>query len=211
MTSDAKFWDGIAEKYARSPIKDMAGYEYTLERTRSYLTPNDSVLELGCGTGSTALLLAGSTGQIVASDISDGMLDVGRRNARDQGIDNVHFLCGDAHSPALDGRQFDAIMAMNVLHLVEDLDAVLARAHALLKPGGVLISKTPCLSDSNLFMRGLFRVMIPVMQLFRRAPFVAYLSTPQLERKIEAAGFKLIERVSIPAKGGRPYLVARRD
>lgn len=210
MTSNAKFWDGIAEKYARSPIKDMEGYEYTLERTRSYIDADDHVLELGCGTGSTALLLAGSAGKITASDISGAMLDVGRRNAREKGIDNVEFLLGDAFEPELDGQTFDVIMAMNVLHLVEDLEAVLRRAHSLLKPDGVLISKTPCLGDSNVLMRGVFRVLIPVMQLFRRAPFVAFLSTPELERRTEAAGFKLIERVAVPAKGGRPYLVARR-
>lgn len=209
--SDAKFWDGIAEKYARSPIKDMASYEYTLERTRAYLGPDATVLELGCGTGSTALLLANSARRIVASDISGGMLDVGRRNAQAQGIDNLHFLHGDAFAPALDGQTFDVVMAMNLLHLVEDLDAVLARAHELLKPGGVLISKTPCLGDFNLFMRGVFRVVIPAMQLVRRAPFVSFLDTPELERKTEAAGFRLIERVSVPAKKGHPYLVARRD
>ena len=59
MQETMKFWDGIAEKYAKRPISDMAAYEYTLGRTRSYLKPEDQVLELGCGTGSTALLLAG--------------------------------------------------------------------------------------------------------------------------------------------------------
>ena len=32
MTDDAKFWDRIAEKYARDPIADMASYEATVER-----------------------------------------------------------------------------------------------------------------------------------------------------------------------------------
>ncbi|WP_204112884.1 class I SAM-dependent methyltransferase [Shimia biformata] len=211
MTSNAKFWDGIAEKYARDPIKDMKSYEYTLERTRSYLGKSDKVLELGAGTASTALLLADSAGQITASDLSDGMLNVGRRNAKAQGVGNIDFLCSDAMVAEVAPGSFDVVMAFNLLHLVPDLDAVLARAHEVLNPGGLLISKTPCLDDSNIFARGAFRVMIPVMQLFGKAPFVRYMTSDYLERRITRAGFTIIERVNLPGKVGRPYYVARRD
>ena len=50
-TTDAQFWDRAARKYARDPIKDMAGYERTIERTRQYLKAGDVALELGCGLG----------------------------------------------------------------------------------------------------------------------------------------------------------------
>lgn len=56
--NDEKFWNGTARKYAASQIGDMAGYERTLARTRSYLHPDDRVLEIGCGTGTTALIHA---------------------------------------------------------------------------------------------------------------------------------------------------------
>ncbi|MBB5050595.1 cyclopropane fatty-acyl-phospholipid synthase-like methyltransferase [Afipia massiliensis] len=56
--SDARFWDRSSRKYAVSAIADQAGYERTLDRTRALLGPNDRVLELGCGTGTTALRLA---------------------------------------------------------------------------------------------------------------------------------------------------------
>ena len=48
MNSQAEFWDKTASKYAKSSIADPAAYEYTLGRTRTYLTPKDSVL--GDGT-----------------------------------------------------------------------------------------------------------------------------------------------------------------
>lgn len=57
---EARFWDRIARKYASDPIKDTAGYERTLARTRELLTHTDTVLEIGCGTGTTALKLAPS-------------------------------------------------------------------------------------------------------------------------------------------------------
>ena len=83
MTSDARFWNKIAAKYAKSPIRDEAAYRYTLERTRSYLKDGDTVAELGCGTGSTAIELAPAVSRMVATDLSSAMLDVGKERAWD--------------------------------------------------------------------------------------------------------------------------------
>ena len=47
----AAFWSKISRKYAAAPVRNMEGYLTTLERTKSYLTPADNVLEIGCGTG----------------------------------------------------------------------------------------------------------------------------------------------------------------
>jgi len=63
-TDDTRFWDRGARKYARGAVADPAGYERTLDRTRGLLRPDHGVLELGCGTGSTALRLAGAAGAI---------------------------------------------------------------------------------------------------------------------------------------------------
>ena len=68
-TDDQYFWDRLARKYARDPIKDMAGYTRTLEATRQRLRETDTALELGCGTGTTALSLAPSVARLVGTDV----------------------------------------------------------------------------------------------------------------------------------------------
>jgi ubiquinone/menaquinone biosynthesis C-methylase UbiE len=95
MPNAAKFWDKVANKYAATPIKDVQAYERTMDRTRTYLSKKDSVLEVGCGTGSTALLLAGSVNRITASDISSNMIDIARGKAKDQRVANVRFIQSD--------------------------------------------------------------------------------------------------------------------
>lgn len=210
MKTDATFWDKIAPKYARDPIKDMDAYEYTLGRTRSYLTPTDTVLELGCGTGSTALLLAPSVARITASDFSDGMLEIGREKAREEGVENVSFRNIDV-ATTVQEQEYDAVLGFNLFHLVRDIDAAFADIHKNLKPGGLFISKTPCLAQGGLgFKFGLLKLMIPVMQLFGKAPFVNLLSIDQLEAAVTGAGFEIIESGNFPATPPSRYLVARR-
>lgn len=209
MTATAKFWDGIAEKYAKSPIRDMESYEHTLQRTVSYLKPTDQVLELGCGTGRTALRLSGHADTITASDVSPGMLAVGRRLAQEEQIENVVFVEADANRPP--NGTFDVVMAFNLLHLIRDLEATLAGVHEVLKPGGLFISKTPCLAQGGLgFKFGLLKLLLPIMQLLGKAPFVSQFDIKTLETAIEKAGFEIIESGNFPAKPPSRYLVARK-
>lgn len=58
--SDASvaFWDRIAERYARDPIRNIEAHEATLSDTISRITGVNRVLEVGCGTGTTAQRLA---------------------------------------------------------------------------------------------------------------------------------------------------------
>lgn len=210
MRDDATFWDGVAERYAKSQIKDMSSYTHTLDRTRAFLGATDHVLELGCGTGSTALALAPSVARITASDFSGAMIAVGQRKALEQDVQNVDFLRADAFDSGLVPGSYDAVMGFNLLHLLADLPAQLRRAHDLLKPGGVFISKTPCLGDAGLFKGMMFRTMIFGLKLVRKAPYVDFLHVVDLERTIEEAGFDIIETGSFPANPPSRFLVARK-
>ena len=209
MIATAKFWDNVAEKYAKSPIKDMASYEQTLERTASYLKSTDQVLELGCGTGTTALKLSGYAAHITASDVSSGMLAVGRKKAAEQNATNVTFLEADAEHPPT--GPFNVALAFNLLHLVDDLQGTLTSIHDALQPGGLFISKTFCLPESGgSFRYRMIRLALPIMQLLGRAPFVRFMTQAELDAAIEQTGFELIERDSFPARDARRFLVARR-
>lgn len=206
--ADARFWDRIARKYARSPISDMEGYERTLERTRNWLKTGDVVFEFGCGTGTTALKLAPSVARIVATDISTEMIAVAREKAQAEGCTNVEFLVATPDAAPWGDAGFGAAMGFNILHLVADRDAALRGIHRLLRPGGVFISKTPCISDMGVFIR----LLVPLMRTLGQAPYVAFFTAEELEREIEAAGFEIVERGRHASRGKdrRPFLVARR-
>ncbi len=199
MQAAAKFWDNTAEKYAKSPIKDMEAYEYTLARIKSYLAKGDHVLEMGCGTGSTALLLAPDVAHITASDISGNMIQIAEQKALAQGVSNASFIVSDVFGSALDQGPYDAVLALNLIHLIEDTSGAMKRISQLLKPGGVFISKTVCKPGQGTpFKFRLMLMILPLMQFFRKAPFVQFMEIPELEGHLADAGFKIIETSDSP-------------
>ncbi|WP_417700517.1 class I SAM-dependent methyltransferase [Pseudophaeobacter sp.] len=211
MKTDAPFWDKIAAKYAEDPIRDEAAYRQALARTCSYLKPDDRVLELGCGTGSTAIELASQVAEITVSDLSQGMLAIARDRAAAAGVGNIHFHQGSV-AQAPEGT-FDVVLAHNLLHLLPDLQAALALVSARLPKGALFISKTPCLGETRGSAKyWLFKAMIPVMRFLGKAPTspVHFFDITSLEAVIKAAGFELVETGNYPVSTPGRYIVARR-
>lgn len=204
MRSADSFWDATAEKYAKSPIKNMPAYIETMDRTKAYLSKDDTVLEVGCGTGSTALLLADSVAHITASDISAKMVDIGKGKARDQQVANVDFLQATVFDDRLESEAYDAVLAYNFLHLLRNPEQAVGRIRDLLKPGGVFISKTVCLAAYN----PMLRLVVPLMQLVRIAPYVGFWKTSDPDKWMADAGFSIVETGEYP-KSSR-FVVARK-
>ncbi|MBO6718754.1 MAG: class I SAM-dependent methyltransferase [Rhizobiaceae bacterium] len=207
MPDTKTFWDRIARKYAANPIKNVEGYNRTVERTRAHLSRDDRVLEVGCGSGTTALLLAPHVAHITASDISSEMTAIGAEKTADQKVTNAEFVCATPFDDAFPSAPFDAVLAFNFLHLTSDVSATLRRLGDLLKPGGVLISKTAAIGGAKQY---LIRPLIAVMQLFGKAPSgLSYFTAKQLEAKMREAGFELVE--SDFHGDSRPFIVARKN
>lgn len=209
MTKEAKFWDKVAEKYARDPIKDMDAYTYTLERSRSYLKPTDTVLEIGCGTGSTALLLAETVGEYHGTDISSEMIAIARRKVAETSIPNLSFEVSTVEDALAQDQTVNVICAFSILHLIRDLRGTLKSAADSLPEGGLLISKTPCLRSMGFGMKVAIKIALPLMQLLGKAPFVHNLNTDEIVKMLEEVGFEILETVPSP-KGAHHYVVARK-
>ena len=206
MYAEAKFWDRMARKYARDPIKNMTAYEATLERVRARLQPDNKVLEVGCGTGSTAMLLAGDVADYTGADVSGEMVAIAREKLAETPIDGLEFTVAPANETRFDPESYDAILGFNLLHLLDNLPGAIARARVLLKPGGLYITKSPCLGDMGFHMR----LLLPVMKLFYRVPFLGVFKRQELEREIEKAGFEIIETRVFDGAPHARYIVAQK-
>lgn len=197
-----RFWNRFAARYAARPIKDVPAYEALIADAASRLRPSDIVLELGCGTGGTAIRLAPSVAQFTATDFSAEMVRIAKSKS---GPENLRFVVSQA-AMAFDSGSYDAICAFNVLHLADDPSALLKRIHAHLRPGGLFLSKTWCFADLGARPRLLFAVLRS-LGLF---PPSASLSVSQLQQSFADAGFEIVEQRILGSRIQNPYIVARK-
>ena len=203
MSKAEKFWDLFARRYSKSAIKDEKSYKKTLDDTKRYLKRKAVVLEIGCGTGTTALILAGSVNKMTATDISKNMIAIGKEKAKKQKIKNVNFVQSTLFDKKLKKGSFDVILAFNLIHLLKDTEAVMKRINELLRPNGLFISKTPCLGESRL---------MPILGFFIRmviGPITCFTVT-EFKASITNVKFEIIDTHIYPEKSPRIFVVARK-
>ena len=211
MVDSAQFWDAQAEKYAKQPIANEAAYNATLDRTRYYLEEGQRVLEVGCGTGTTALHLCDSVQEYVGSDISQGMIRIASEKAFEQGARNVAFKTAAVDEIAGKNTPFDAVLGFNLLHLLPTLDDDLGRIASVLKPGGLFISKTFCgLGPKAPLKWRLMKIALPIMQMLGKAPYVRFRKEADLKEQIESHGFEILETRHFVTDFSVPFIVARK-
>ena len=103
------------------------------------LHEGEVVLDLGSGGGIDVILSAkrvGPAGTVYGLDMTDEMLALAQRNARDAGVANVHFLKGVIEAIPLPADSVDVVISNCVVNLSTDKAAVLAETARVLKPGG---------------------------------------------------------------------------
>jgi SAM-dependent methyltransferase len=120
-------------------------YDMTWRYLTQYLPAQGRILEIGAATGRYTLGLAKCGYMVTAVDMSENLLEIGRKRIADAGLEKqVSFLPGDARD--LSGileKDFDAVLLMGPLyHLVEEADRKIALKEATdrLKEGGILFS-----------------------------------------------------------------------
>jgi arsenite methyltransferase len=152
------------------------------------LDEGEVVLDLGSGGGIDVILSAkrvGSTGTAYGLDMTDEMLALARRNARDAGATNVHFLKGVIEQIPLPASSVDVVISNCVINLSVDKPAVLAEIRRVLKPGGRVgiadIVAEDRLSPEQRTERGSYVGCI-----------AGALSKGEYEAGLEAAGFEQI-------------------
>lgn len=187
MKSAKAYWDKAAPRYARSPIKDEQTYQKKLSLTRAYLRPDWSVLEFGCGSGGTAIQHAPYVKHVLATDVSSRMIEIASERIRDAGVDNIALREGTLQDLGMEPGSFDAVLGLNILHLVEDVRAEVACVHRLLRTDGVFVSSTALVGDLGRHWRWL----ISLMQRLGLAPHVNAVSKQQLVSILLDAGFDI--------------------
>lgn len=206
MKDDTEFWNKRAEKYAQRPMADPHTYNKKLEITRTYFQKDSQVLEIGCGTGSTALAHAPYVKHILATDSSPAMIEIARGKAKAGQIENVSFEVQEGAVQDIQESCYDVILAHNLLHLLEDPQTVIAAAYRGLKPGGAFITSTACIGDMSWY----FRIIAPVGRLIGLIPLIKVLTQAQLMQSFIDAGF-IIDQEWLPKKNAAVFIIGKKS
>lgn len=205
MGTPTKFWDRIADRYSRSPIKDEGAYQKKLDVTRRYFTPESEVLELGCGTGGTAMLHAPHVKHYRATDISKRMIEIAEGKKAADSVENVTFEQTSLEDIGVVDESLDAVLAMSLLHLLEDKDVAIRKVHSMLKPGGAFVASTVCLGDHMKW----FKLIAPIGRFLGVFPLVRVFTRQELLDRMTAAGFE-IDYDWRPGKSAAVFVVAKK-
>src|SRR5439155_24863889 len=103
------------------------------------LREGETVLDLGSGAGADVLISArrvGPSGTAIGLDMTDEMLELARRNAREAGLENVEFRKGYIEAIPLPDSSVDVVISNCVLNLSGDKPRVVREAARVLRPRG---------------------------------------------------------------------------
>jgi ubiquinone/menaquinone biosynthesis C-methylase UbiE len=118
-----------------------------------YITASDKVLEIGCGTGTMAILCAGKGASVVGFDTSHQMLNIARRKVAERNLSDriqLREMAAIEMDKNFDDETFDRIVATLVFSefYLEEQKYVLREAYRILSPGGLIIIADEVRSNS---------------------------------------------------------------
>jgi 2-polyprenyl-3-methyl-5-hydroxy-6-metoxy-1,4-benzoquinol methylase len=136
------YWDQQAASFDQEPdhgLKDPLVREAWSQLLEEWLPPNPvRILDIGCGTGSLSILLAGLGHQVTGIDLSPAMISQAKRKALQAGV-QICFTVMDAANPTLPNQTYDGILCRHLLWSFPSPADALTRWVDLLVPGGHLL------------------------------------------------------------------------
>ena len=204
MNKSEKFWDRMAKYLDRVERKDEATNIKIIEKTRNRLKISDNVLDYGCGTGTAAIEIASSVKTVKGIDISSKMIEAAKGKTVERKVKNIDFAQTTIFDEKLIKGSFDVILCFYLLHLVEDTPKVMQRINELLKPGGLIISATPCMKGTFLGI-----LLSPLGKIGLIPQFISF-KISELEDLIADGNFEIVETECLHQSGQQYFIVAKK-
>jgi ubiquinone/menaquinone biosynthesis C-methylase UbiE len=157
-TEIAGIWDttaGTYDTFVSHGIQTEREKEFWIAALSKALPPGDTsarVLDVGCGTGAMGLLFAEMGHHVTGIDLSERMLEIGRRKAAERGVP-MAFLPGDAEALPFQDGHFDLVVNRHLIWTLPRPERALQSWKRVVRPGGRVIVITGEWNDGGLGSR----------------------------------------------------------
>lgn len=206
-----KFWDKAARNFHKDEERFAKAYAQAIEHTRTYLDPEDIVIDFGCGPGTICTEIADNVQHIHALDISPKMIEIAKRKTAERKIQNIDFSQASLFDERFQKGTFDVVLAFNILHLLENSRQIVDRITELLKPGGLFISTTACLGEEmDLKNRVGFSFFLIIKAIGLLPVYLKKFKIHELEELIASGNLEIIESIKHFHGITGDYIVARK-
>jgi len=162
-------------------------------------------LDFGCGTGLICNEIAAHVSIIHAIDISAKMIEIAKNKASLRKIGNIDFERTTIFDEKFKEGSFDAIIAFNLFHLLEEPQKYFQRMNQILKPGGLIISATPCMSEAPVLNR-----VLKFFSLIGLTPELNPFTGTEMEQLFLKASFKTLKLNRIKPKSPQYICIAKK-
>ncbi len=137
-----QYWDNESASFDNEPdhgLNDPVVLSAWTKLLKTWLQPSQAkILDIGCGTGSLSVVLAGLGHLVTGIDLSPAMIAQAEKKAKTTGL-QISFQVMEASYPNLSGQKFDGIVCRHLLWSLPNLANVLQYWVGLLKPKGCLL------------------------------------------------------------------------
>jgi SAM-dependent methyltransferase len=111
------------------------------------LSPEETVVNLGCGVGPQAVVYKGRFKKMVGVDLNQERLDASHILLQERGVTGYETVCAPVETTGLPSDSFDKALAIDIIEHLPKPEGILREAHRLLMPGGELLLSVPAMHD----------------------------------------------------------------
>ena len=137
-------YNAASDHFDNEPLSFWARHgSRTVERLS--LPAGGVILDVGCGTGASAIPaaeLVGPTGKVIGVDVAERLLEIARRKAEARALHNVEFRFGDMRQLGFPEACFDAVVCVFAIFFAPDMAAQVRELWRTVRPGGKLAITT---------------------------------------------------------------------
>lgn len=203
-----KYWSRFQDTYDEKQ-EYVVGKEIltSIKEELNFLPDIGEVVELGCGTGYFSEVIAQKAIQLVATDLSDELLESAK--ARLKTHPNISIQKENCLDTSFPSEKFDSVFMANLIHVIENPQKVLEESRRILKCGGVLIIVTYTNYGMKLFET--IKLGLRFLRGWGKPPQHVHTFSPgKLALLIEKAGFQVEKSKLIGDRTKALYLIGKK-